>query len=429
MFHDYRILFLFIIPIVLNIIFLSRARDGSDWRYFRDSGTSSDFRWWEAFVSFVLFIGVLAGMWYLGRDRRINNFNEQIGGFVTQHYTQDGDHQQPYDCNCYTDKDGNQHCSTCYRTVYHRDFFVLNNTGDWWSGSKWEDRVDKPSENSEPYHIPPYYAETYVGKPVSLDHSYPNYIAAMNENVYRNTYDGLVESGMQDICTDKPDYRMSETSVLKIIPFGFVKDSAIYNLVYSWNFYNGDPSAYVNTNYQDPNAIPMYADTIFGYLGPPVQGDVHVYVVNSVDARYADLCLAKWKNGAKNSIYVFIFGQSDGSTTFLPSNAVVAVGVDGTKKNTGLQFANESERSNYYMKYDMRNQLLDYFQKGGGLDRESVLRIIFNNVSTKFVRQEMADFKALKQYVYPTTGWLWLIAIVAAVVDTVVHFMFANNDQ
>lgn len=424
MFHDYRVLFLFLIPVILNVVFLLRAKQNFSWR---DEGESRDFNWWEASISLLLFVLVVSVFWRWGRDRRINNFNEQIGGYVTAMHAQDGSHEEPYDCNCTTDKDGNRQCSTCYETVYHREFFVDNDTGDWWKGNHWYDRVDKPCSTCEPYHIPQYYLNAYIGKPLSLDHSYSNYIAAINDDLYRNTYNGLAD-GVPDICPETSDIRTSDTDVIKAIPLGFDKTSALRAAVYGWNFapHAGD-ATYMPA--QDYATIPLYMDTQFGWLGKNVQADTHVYVVNSANITYADLCLAKWKGGAKNSIYVFIFGTpNDDQSDFRPSDVYVGVGVDGAKQNTGLKNQNQNA-NNYHMKFDIRNQLLDYFQAGGTLDRESVLGIIFTNVKDEFVRQEMAGFKALKEQVQPTNGWIFGMAIVLLILDTIQHFLWANNDM
>lgn len=408
MFTDYRILFLMLVPISLTVAFLFHFR--------------REFHWIEGILSLVIFVAVTAGMWHWGRDMRINDFHEQIGGFVTEHYTQDGDHEESYQCNCRTDSEGDTSCDTCWRTVYHRDFTVNNSTGTWWDGWHWGERVDKPCENCEPYRVPQYYLETYVGKPVSLDHSYPNYIGAMNESVYRNTYNGLAQS-LPDICPDTPDIRVNSTSVYRIIPVGFPPDSHLRGQIYGWNF-SGTPVDLGNLNLK---SIPMYGDAVFGYLGSEVQADIHLYVFNSTNMNYAQMCLAKWKNAAKNSINVFIFGNSDG-VLYSATDVFVGLGVDGTKKNSELQFTNESERSNYYMKFDIRKQLLDYFQNGGTLDREQVLRIIVDNVYNKFVRQEMAEFKALKDHVHPTSGFIIFMAIVLTIADAVLHLYFIQND-
>lgn len=408
MFTDYRILFLMLVPIVLTVASLI---------YFR-----REFNWIEAILSLIIFVGVTGLMWHWGRDMRINDFKEQIGGFVNEHYAQDGDHEESYDCMCTTDSDGNQHCSICYRIVYHRDFTVNNTTGTWWDGWHWSKRVDKPGKNSEPYSIPQYYLETYVGKPVSLDHSYPNYIGAMNESIYRNTYNGLAQS-LPDICPATPDIRASETSVYRIIPVGFAADSPLRSDIYGWNF-STTPVDFSNLT---PQAVPLYGDSIFGYLGSEVQADIHLYIFNSPNMNYAQMCLAKWKNAAKNSINVFIFGTSDG-ITYSATDVFVGLGVDGTKKNSELEFANGNERSNYYMKFDIRNQLLDHFKNGGTLNRDQVLRIVFDNVYQKFVRQEMSEFKSLKNYVHPTSGFMFFMAIVLILADMGLHWYFISNE-
>lgn len=421
MFSDYRVLFLLFIPIVLNVVFIFMRRNDRE-KYYYNNSDFSDFNLVEALLSFAIFFTVTTGMWYLGRDLRIQNFTEQIGGFITAVYSEDGDHQESYSCNCTTDSEGNSKCDTCYRTVYHRDFYVETNIGDWFSGSKWHDRVDKPTQNSEPYLIPSYYSQSFVGKAVSLDNHYPNYIAAMNENEYKNTYKAL-SGGLKDVCPESSDKRITEQSVQKIFTLGFDELSPIRQNVNSWNFANA-PADLSNLSFEN---IPMYADTQFGYLGGAVQADTHIYVVNSTEALYANMCMAKWKNGAKNSIYVFIFGQSDG-IQYKATDVYVGLGVDGVNENTGIELENESSRSNEYMKFDIRNQLMTYFNNGGQLEREKVLSIVFSNVNKNFVRQEMAQFKEMIHRVYPTSGFMTLTFVLLLVLDVVVHLYFSNNN-
>lgn len=421
-FSDYRVLLLFIIPVALNIVFLLRRSEQS--RQWRSEGESLDFHPVEAFVSLFIYGALTLGMWHWGVSQRINHFDEQIGGYVTAVWSEDGSHTETYDCNCSTDADGNRSCNTCSRTIEHRDFHVTYDIGDWYNGSNWYERVNKPCGTCEPYSIPQRYLDSYVGKPVSLPNSYPNYIAAMNDNVYLRTYEGLA-TVLPDICPEAPDIRSNEHSVYKAFPVGFDKVAPLRAQVYDWNFYPGRDAPYMTSRTFEN--VPLYMDTMFGFLGKEVQADVHLYVFNSTNAEYAQMCLAKWKNGAKNSVYVFLFGSSDG-TYYQASDVYVGVAVDGTSKNSELAFTNDAERSNYYMKYDMRNELLTYFQSGGTLDRHNVLSIVFRNVYQKFVRQEMAEFKDLRNHILPANGWFIVMAIVLLVVDVVAHFLFANND-
>jgi len=422
---DYRAALLSLVSIFFSVFFLIIAmkNKGHGWRYFYNN--FSDYNWIEAVVGFFLSLAILMGCWYFARSLRINDFPEQIGGFITDKYTVDGDHQESYE-EC-TGSGEDRRCTTYYYTVYHRDFVLENSTGDWWSGWQWIERVDKPNEFSEPNYIPQYYLESYVGKPVSLAHGYKNYIAPMNETVYKNTYEGLAVI-YEDICPETSDVTVSYDTVLRAFPLGFEEESATGTYVYSWNLYRNDtlfsPSP---LDISDPAAIPMYMDTMFGYLGSEVQGDPHVYVVNSTNIVYADMCMAKWKNGAKNSIYVFIFG-TETTDSFRVSDVIVTVGVDGTKKNSDLEFENEGERSNYYMKYDIRNDLMTYFNGGGAFEREGVLRIIFDNIREKFMRQEMAANENLKHYVFPTSGQMIVVFIILLIANLAVHGWFANND-
>lgn len=414
---DYRVLFLVIIPIATNAYFLFTARVKRG--YYRTDFT--DFNWLEAVLSISLFLLITMGGWNIGRDQRIGNFSEQLGGYITSVYTQDGSHEVSEE-HC-SGSGADEVCYTTYSTVYHREFYVKNNIGDWWRGSTWKDVVDKPCEFCEPYSVPDFYSTAHVGKPVSYDNSYPNYLSAMNEKWFDTTYKGFL-TYLPDICPETPDFRVGHHSVAKAIPVGFSETSVTRNNVFSWNFYTDVPT-------YDPNnisygALPLYMDTMFGYLGGEVQADTHIYVVNSTITSYADMCLAKWKNGAKNSVFVFVFGEEiDGE--FSVSDVYVGVGVDGADRNSGLEVTNESERSNYYVKYDIRKDLMEHFNKGGTLNRESVISIVSDNVLNKFTRQEMSKFEGLKKYVFPTSGWMTGMFILLLICDIAMHLWLSNN--
>lgn len=419
-FTDWRIILLFIITMATNAYFLYRSHKHTGrWTYH----DSTNFNWMEAIFSFVLFSIVTTGLWYWGRNIRVTSYIEQIGGFITAHYAVDGEHSEER-CS------GSGEDEVCWNvTVYHREFIVETNIGQWFDGWRWSEIVDKSSEDGEPYRIPDFYLNTFVGKPVSFDNSYPNYIAAMNHSIYRNTYNGY-SAIMPDICPPTPDIRRDQSSVYRILPLGFAETSPVRADVYSWNFYTGDASWFpqnTDISLQPLSIVPVYGDTLFGYLGGKVQADTHIYVINSANTGYSDMCLAKWKNGAKNSVYVFIFG-TENNGVYQPTDVRVNVAVDGTNKNSELEFANDAERSNYYMKLDIRNQLLTYFENGGILDRNNVLTIISTNVDNTFVRQEMATFKGLIRYVFPTTGWIIFMAVILIVADVILHLNLANND-
>lgn len=430
MWHDWRYILLFSIPIFVNIVYLAKRNPNLNWR---SEGKFQDFNFREAFVVLVLFFIISWGLWILGRNARINNFDEQIGGFITSKYYEDGSHEVPHE-TC-TGSGNDRSCTTWYETVYHRYFYVLNSTGDWWNGSTWSERVNKPCSVCEPYSIPYYYSIAYIGKPVSLPHSYPNYISAMNEKVYLNTYNGL-SSYLKDICPTDFYERTSFDTSKKSFAIGFSENDSIVSEIDSWNF---SPVRTGVENYTKEDRviadIPLYMDTMFGYLGDEVQGDTYVYVVNSTSVEYGQLCMAKWKNGAKNGIYVFIFGlHEDG--IYSPTDVYVAMGVDGTTKNSELKFMNESERSNYYVKYDIRNELLNHFNTSSNgindvatLDREKVLGIIFSNVHNKFVRQEMSNFKNLIVYVYPTDGYMIFMFFCMLFLQGLAISILSNNGE
>lgn len=433
MFADYRFLFLFTIPIVANIISLYRNyMSKENWKRNRRYGYGDvwmDFNYGEAIGTFVVVLLFSMILYSTGVNVRIKDYTEEIGGYITEKYSVDGDHQESEEECSGTGDD--RKCTTRYYTVYHTDYILKNSTGDWWGrGEGWSQRVDKSSMNTPvpEYRIPEYWKNSYVGKPISWSNKYANYISAINDDKYKMMYKTYSEY-LPDICNEEYRWRYNDDSVYKAIPLGFSGNSSVFDNVVSWNFAPVDLMKSVNySNAQSYKDVPLYMDSVFGVLGGKVQGDTYIYVVNSPNLEYADFCMAKWRGASKNGIFVFIFGVSNG-LEYKPIDVVVKLGVDGNDENTGIEIDNKESRSNEAMKYDIRNGLLNYFDGGGSLDKTSILTIVFENVETKFERQEMANFKNLKEQVEPTDGWMWMMYIVVIIVVLVAHYFLSNNDS
>lgn len=432
MFTDWRFLFLLGIAIAGNFFFWYRGYvlpKSKRWWY-SNSNESKDFSFVEGTVTFILFTILCALVWNWGVNNRISNYHEEIGGYITGKWYVDGEHQDSEE-TC-TGSGEDRSCTTRYWTVYHTDFLLSNSTGDWWGrGGNWVQRIDKQEILGQIIpvpedRIPGYWKNSYVGKPISWENSYPNYIAAINEEKYKLLYESY-SSVMVDICGTQ-SIRADEDMVYKAIPLGFQAGDLIYKNVMSWNFSPVELNTYDVANIESIFDIPMYMDTEFGYLGGKVQGDTYIYVVNSNNLQYADMCISKWRGGSKNGIFVFIFGNSNG-TDYNVFDVVIKLGVDGNDENTGIELDNKETRSNEGMKYDIRNELLDYFENNGKLEREYVLPIVLHNVETQFERQEMSNFKKLKEQIVPTNGWMTGMFIVTLLVYFFSSFYLSNNEN
>ena len=418
-FNDWRFIIVAAVPLVFIFIFLVRG--------FNHRGNFgdvfADFNVVEAFIQVVVSTLVLMLVWNMSVNARIGSYPEQIGGFITAKWSEDGSHEES-ETNC-TGSGDNEVCITTYYTVYDTTWYLSNNTGKWWSkGKDWSRRTDRSGEDKHDARVPTEWANAYVGMPVSWSHDYKNYVAPLMSEENELTYKSFSEV-LPDIC---PTYqrRIDDNTVQKIYASGFPEGSLVAQDIKSWNIYPGQ------FNVADPDSltleqVPLYGNTLFGFLGTNVQGDMYVYVMNSTATAYADMCMSKWQNGAKNAINVFIFGQENGGV-YSPVDVVVKVGVDGTRKNSELDFENESERGNYYLKIDIRNQLLDHFNHGGGLNRESVLGIVSRNINSTFVRQEMEYYNGLKKFIKPTDGGIILLAFLSIIGNLIASTSLSNND-
>jgi hypothetical protein len=409
MLHDPRLTVWIIIW--LGIMFFAMII--SAWDYFsndRRNRIGLNFHPGEMIVGILVMYGLSALMYSEGiRIRQISGKPEQIGGFITAKYFKDGDHQRSYDCNCSTDKDGVRHCSTCYETVYHRDFFLENSTGDWWSGNKWEERNDKPCKNCEPYNIPDAWEISYVGMPISLDHTYKDYVTAIWSKDFTQVKKAL--ANLPPICPDYPRKRVNEFKATKIF---FSKDFTDLQKMplWSWNFSLQEkktPEQIKSMTVDDllNNSDRLYMDEIFAFGGSHYQNDTNLIFMNTENREYADLCMANWNHGAKNALYIFVFGKfADGE--FRPSSAKVIVAMPGEEKNKDIK--NSDGKSNAVLTMKLEEDLQKYFS-GGELDRVDFLSIVLKNVDKYWNRSEMANFKSMAKLILPTDKFIVIMVV------------------
>lgn len=421
-FTDNRFWIMLLLPVLMGLGFaLYRWKTYQPYRsrFYRGHSSDSEYvNWTEIVLAFAgTFLFVLL-MFNWGVSNRISYFPEQVGGFVIEKSYVDGKHEHE---SC--DSNGNN-CST--DTDYHREFYVKFDIGDWYSGNTKSERVHKVGDaNSEPQFVPQWWTDSYIGQGVSLDNFYPNYIAPAYWDEFESTY-SMLSSSMIDICPANYTARVAWNRVDKIQNLGFSPDSTLPVFMDTWEV---SPVG-VDLSLADRiENIPFYSDTAFGYLGGKVQGDVYIYYVNSQNSLYADMCTAKWKNGAKNAIYVFIFGE-EVNGTFIGTSVQTRVGIEGNKDNDDFDYgADEIARSNHIMKSEINNTLYEYFALGGNaLDRNKVLGIIYTSVANNFKRQEMATFKSNILLIYPTLGWT-IFAWILNIIGNVIFFLWATTEE
>lgn len=405
MLSDIRFWLVILIPVTIGVIlWLFSENKWRGQKYF--NGT-------ELVISSLVAIAIVSTGWYIAKNMAFYK-NEQIGGFIDRKWTEDGDHQES-DTDC-TGTGEDRTCTTTYYTVYHRDFYLSNTTGDWWDGWIWSERVDKSCQVCEPYRIPSYWQNAYIGKPVSLDHQYKDYIGANLRKRYQNEFEAI---NIPDICPDYPYRKIDYDRTDKVLTLDFQSPE-----LEGWNFApRNEMSVYdfVQVKAGEFN-LPVYLDTMFGYSGANYQADLMLIFANSTNIQYADKCLAKWERGPKNAIYVFFFGDlSNGQV----SNVIVDFGVEGDHQNK--DYSNEG-KSNFRLKVKLESELREYFRNGGALDRETILLMIGKNIKENFNREEMSNYAELARTVKPSNSAMWFIAILVIVIDIFLKTYFYHND-
>lgn len=393
-FSDDRTLVLFIIVGLFTIICtLASLFDTSTYKKTFNLGF-----WEAAFTFFLLTVSTLIFYQVGIETRKVSKTSEQIGGFISNKWYEDGDHQESYSCNC--DDDG---CDTCYKTVNHRDFFLTNTTGDWWDGWKWSERKDSPCYGCAPYFTSSTWENAYVGMPVSLDHSYTDYVTAVTEEKNVAIYQSFI---LDDICPDKPYNKLNWYQADRVLVSKNFPDSLSQQFK-SWNI---NPGKEDYTQFTSQN-LPLYMDTLFGFSGSNYQNDTVFILMNSLETEYSQMCMAKWYRGTKNAMYIFIFGQVS-EDSFVPSKSKAEIAVEGEDKNS--DFTGNTAKSNVVAKNQIEIELDKSFSSGK-LDRETTLGILIKNLDLYWNRQEMSAFKKYESMIVPSDGFMVFFNILHSV--------------
>lgn len=238
------------------------------WKYKKDVGNF----WVVAGLSVaVLFISSLPVVLYSYAEL---HDTELLNGYVVNKQKIKGTYEESYQCMCRATKDGEK-CSTCYRTHYTVTWRVVSTVGDI---------TIKHLDSTVPivYFTPDpnRYTIVKINDPVSLEHSYINYVKAAPDSLFHPADNELIKK----YSTKLPQY----PSVFDYYRVNrFITIGVPVNNVSEWN-----------------DKISESLKTISAKLQMNL-----VIVVTNYPKEYFNALQTKWINGKKNDV-ILVVGTS-----------------------------------------------------------------------------------------------------------------------
>jgi len=284
-----------------------------------------------------------------------------------------------YSCNCMTVSCGENCtttiCSTCYEHSYDVEWTVYTTNSE---------RIEINTVDRQGVNQPPRWASTQIGEPTSLTYSYTNYVKAAPDTLFR--HQGLVEKFAGQL----PDYPSSIYDYYRLDRFIQVGITELNSVV--WN--------------KDISEI--NAD-----LGKKKQVNIIVVLVYNKPEEYFYALEQHWIGGKKNDVIVVMSVD----------NPTIKFSNDPLPGDLIIQWANVMAWTDRQIfKIKLRDDLRELHY----LDKDSVIKIIKNNVDSLYVRKHMSDFKYLASGVTPTRGQ-WIISFIIGLIVCIGLSIFVVN--
>ena len=296
---------------------------------------------------------------------------EILNGRVTGKTRDEVSCRHSYQCHCRQECSGSgknrscsEVCDTCYEHSYDVDWDVSSTVGGFSI-----DTIDRQGLRQ-----PPRWTSTVVGEPVSVTHSYENYIKASPGSLFR--HQGLTEKYAASL-PENPQNIYDYWHLNRLVTVGVSVD--------------------------DPRAWNRALEELNAELGAPKQANIIVVLVKNQSLDWYSALEEKWIGGKKNDV-------------------VLVVSVDDAMKP---QWASVMcWTTNEMFKVKLRDDVMN----DPTLTRDAVIADLHDNVSKYFVRKPMADFQYLEAEITPsTTEWV-ITLIISLIVGVGLTIFFELND-
>lgn len=290
---------------------------------------------------------------------------EYLNGTVTgkEQVTVSCDHS--YQCRCRTVTSGSgknrttrTQCDTCYEHMWDYDWKVESNVGSFTI-----DRIDRQGR-----YEPDRWSIVQNGQPVSLPHSYTNYVKASPDSIFH-----LKPMGDPKTVPDYPelyDYHYVD----RVITVGVkVPDLKVWNQAFS---------------------------EMNSRIGPTRHGNV-IMIMSDKSPSYGDLVERTWIGGKKNDIVIVV----------------------GAKNYPQVDWVKVFSWS----KHDIINVNLRNSIKFSQLNVTSTVPMIEASVMRYYERRPMKDFEYLANNIQPSIWLIVVMLVVGASVSGFVALKFRDN--
>ena len=295
----------------------------------------------------------------------IYNYNtwdqETLNGTVVSKTREEVSCSHSYECNCYESCSGSgssrscsRVCSTCYEHSYDVDWNVNSDIG-----SSTIDRVDRQGLDQ-----PSRWTRAKVGEPYSDSHRYINYIKAAPDTLFR--HQGLVEK-YKDKIPNYPD---------KI-----------------FDYYRIDRMITVNKSLPDLNEWNRNLSDINRDIGQARQVNMIVVIANNLPIEYFYALEQAWIGAKKNDVVLVIGTNDNNEITWTETMAWT---------------------TNQLFKIKLRDQIMDLKT----IDREKIISILKEEVSSGYIRRPMKDFEYLKASITPSVSE-WVVSLILGILASI----------
>jgi hypothetical protein len=325
----------------------------------------------EAIVQAVIMSLLIASAWAVGSWNATSD-TEVWNGYIISKSRVHDTYEDPYDCMCTTDKDGNRSCQTCYETRYTVDWTAQSTVGNFTFK-----RLDTSSRSVYNTPDPADYAACNKGDPASREHSYTNYVQAVPDSLFASN---------------------------KALASQFAGKIPSQPRVYAHYNYDRVINQGVLTA-AEQKVLEDDIDNALKSMGASHQANIIVILTGITDPNFKVAVENTWLGGEKNDVVVFL-GVS--------GNQIVWVDVMTWALNSG----------NELLQVKLRNDL----SAMKTMDADGVSKTIVSNVKAHYIRPKMKDYEYLEDAVQPSDTMIIVILLLSIFGSAGMTYFFHKND-
>lgn len=321
---------------------------------------------YEALAIALINSAIVGAVMYTGTYTQLHDV-ELVNGQVTDKHIDTVPCSHSYPCRCRPVSCGKNcittRCDTCYQHPHDYDHIVETSVG----------AVTIAREDSQGTVTPPLWAAAQIGEPVTLPHSFTNYIKAAPDSLFNLAY-------LRDDTISVPDYP-------KV--FDYYHVNRVINLV---------PKSSINAN-----EINRLLNLQLRSLGP--QKELNIVVVlwdSSQSDHFVDALKAKWLGGKQNDI-------------------IIAIKLSGSEIKEVDSFGFSKDSAVYYQ---LNRSIKDLGSLAGAEGK--FVDLVTDIAQQKFVRQPMAEFEYLQDSIDPPL-WVVIVASLFSILGTLFASYLAHK--